>query len=316
MITADGKRLMNNVLANRDTQIGTHIALGINIVSDASIDGSVEPRTHNRYHSPYIVDEIPIANAGLIDGDPDELIFTGQAPSNKYYIANNIALIAVRSSLETNQKVIASAVPLNWTENTVVAPTNVKNFTEDGYFLLNDTNDAVYNTAISLYGSSLNDIIAFPFTVHGGTVVPTNIALTLTFTYHDPNNNSYTSSLTRTVILSGGAYRLNNDPTNNEIPVASFNAQGNPTPFLFQARLNDFTNKNSLVANSERITRVVISAQNAGAYTLACGSIKLTSENVSNFYRITTGFRRLNRVLYKTSTEAYVNAEYKILGVR
>lgn len=315
MITVDGKRLMNNVLANRDTQIGTHIALGVNIVSDASIDGSTYPTTHNRYHSPYIVDEIPVINAGLIDGTPDEIVFTGQANASKYFIANNIALIALRSLEGLGQGTIVNATPENWVElaTPITAPNNVKDFTEDGYFLLNVSNPRVYNNAVSLYGATLDDIIAFPITIHGITV-PSGVAITVEFIYNDPNKVVYTSSITKTIGVGPNGYKFNNDSDHNSV-TAVVDAENNPVPFLFQTRLKEFSDSNNLIANGDRITGVNVSVSGGTGYTLACGSIKLTPESINNFYRITTGFRKLNRVLYKTSTEAYVSAEYRILGV-
>jgi hypothetical protein len=325
MITSDGKRLMNSVLANRDVKLGTHIALGINVVSDASVDGASFPYTHNKYHSPYIVDEIPIANVGIIGGNPDQIVYSGQANVSKTFIANNVGLVARRFAGEVDEQI--TIVPVNspkWNVPTtaITIPTDVLNFTEDGYLLLHkavlSNNSRIYSDRVVLYGKALTDLIAFPFTIHG-TSNPANIKITLRFTSHDLTGTVTVSELSRTVVNSpsGIGWRISGDTALNDVPTLTdpYNASRR-IPFLWQGRIQNFTNATTLLANGDAITQVeILISAGTGDYKVACGSIKFTPDTISNFYRITTGYRHLQRTLYKTPQQAYVNAEYRILGV-
>lgn len=325
MITRDGKRLMNNVLANRDVKIGTHIALGLNTVTGASLNGAAFPYTHNKYHSPYIVDEIPIANIGIIDGTPDQIVFSGQANISETFMANNVGLVARRFAGEVDeQTTIVSVGSTQWNKPTtpITVPTDVKNFTDDGYLLLEKAvpanNTRIYSNRVVLYGKGLTDIIAFPFTIHGVSN-PNTISITLKFIHHDLAGVTTVSQVSRNIIPDPGGigYRISGDSASNMVPqLVDPYKSDRRMPFVWQARIQDFTNANIMLANGDAITQVEISISGGvGAYKVACGSIKFTPDTISNFYRITTGYRKLLRTLYKTPEQAYVNAEYRILGV-
>lgn len=315
MITPDGRRLMNNVLANRDAKIATHIALGINTVYDTTDDGEDPPTTHNRFHSPYIVDEVPIANVGIVDGSPDIIVFSGQATASKYYIANNIGLVSKRFSGEVDsQSTVVSVASSSWNvpENPIEYSTNV--FTEDGYLLLDTSNNIrIYKDQVSLGGKTADDLLAFPFTLHQ-IDDPTGVSITLRIRYRDAGGTEYLSELTRTIVADLGGYMIDGDNSNNV--VTELTDSGNANPFLWQARLKDFSDYQSLLAYGGRIYEIQIEVNGLpGGGIVAYGSIKFTPETLSNFYRITTGYRRLLKTLFKTSKQAYVNAEYRIYGV-
>jgi hypothetical protein len=320
MITTDGKRLMNSVLANRDIKVGTHIALGLNIVSDATLDGSSFPYTHNKYHSPYILDEVPIVNVGIIDGIPDQIVFAGQASTTKHFIANNIALISKRFAGEIDEQ--STIVPVDspqWNAVNITIPSDVKDFTEHGYLLLDSVVNThrVFSEGVPLYGKALTDIIAFPFTIHGITD-PTDILITLKFTHHDLEGTVGTSEHTKTIVaVPPTGFMIEGDSPYNV--VTQLVDPTNPlsrVPFVWQTRIQNFSNASTLLANGNGITETEISiSSGTGAYQVACGSIKFTPDNISSFYRVTTAYRKLLRVLYKTNEQAYVNAEYRILGV-
>jgi hypothetical protein len=320
MYSHDGKRLINMVLAGREPTIGSHLILGLNTVYDASLDGSTAPTTHNRYHTPYIVDEIEVVNSSVITDDSggrDHIIFSGQADNNKRYMANNIGLVAIRSggSTRSHKNVANVANGTNWTGYTaVVSPPSV--FTNDGILSISQ-GSAYYTNNISLDGYGATDIIAFPLSFHGGIPTGANVQLTINYLKDGVEQNASSTAILQN---TNGFYHFDFE-TSTRNDVNSLGTDDLPVPFVWQQRLSEFVNplngtpEYSLLNNLRTIKAIIVTISNAAGITMRFGTIKIVPDFESDQSRVTTSFRKLNTVLRKTDVEAYVNPEFTILGV-
>jgi hypothetical protein len=325
MYSAEGKRLVNQVLAGREPVVGNTITMGLNVVYDASIGGTITPYTHNRYHTPYIVDEIAVANSSVITelNERDRIIFSGQSEGNTRYMANNMALVLKRNaSTRTHRTVANVANGINWSNYApVTSPTCV--FTNDGVLSVTNTyglnaGTATYQNNISLAGYGGEDIIAFPVSFHGGS--PVNALVSMTIFYHtaDPNI-SLQKSVVSLLQYSAPNYYFDFDTPNNY--VTSLGTDDQPVPFVFQQRLKEFdpddlSNPYHFLNNLGRIYMISIGMQSTTPdVIMRFGSIKITPDFAADDSRVTTSFRKLSSIVRKTDLESYVNPEYTLLGV-
>lgn len=319
MYSAEGGRLINQVLAGRESVIGTHIIMGLNVVYDATINGASDPYTHNRYHTPYIVDEIPIANSSVITadtpGDRDRIVFSGQSDANKRYIANNMGLAVIRGGGTRVHKTIANvANGVNWSDYTAVTPTAT--FTNDGVLSIGGGDTARYINRISLVGYGADDILAFPLSWHG-TPPPsgTTVTLGIQYRWNDESFGGEEATASSELLNSFGTYRFDFETSNNN-DVTTLGTDDAPTPFIFQCRLGYLDGWGMMTPYLRNISQINISLNGAGPDTIMrFGSLKITPDFESDTSRTTTAFRKLNSTVYKTDLEAYVNPEFTLLGV-
>lgn len=329
MYSHDGKRFVNQVLAAKELSLGSHISLGLNIVNGASLDGSSSKTTHNRYHSPYIVDDVPIVNSSVISGDThDEIVFSGQANTAKRYIANNVALVVNRTSGATrSMRTIANVVNATWTNDidpaNLTRPTTGPMFTSDGVLQLAAGFTASYTEPFSLYGNGLDDIIAFPFYIIDNattlTTDPTWTGVTVRIRYTIDGVENYCEYY-QEVVNASGDWGLNSDALGNY--KASLGTIDNPVPFVWQRRISQTsatspgTTAQTMLDNGKNIIGINVSyAVGNGGSFMRFGSIKLTPDFESDTSRVTVAFRKLASPLYKTDSNVYNNVEYRIAGV-
>jgi hypothetical protein len=330
MYSYDGKRFVNQVLAGKEQALGSHIVLGLNIVNGASLDGSAAPTTHNRYHSPYIVDEIQIVNSSVVSGaTSDEIVFSGQANAAKRYIANNVGLAVLRSSgAARTMRTIANVVNTTWnsTGTDLKRPTGTTEFSNDGVLEIASGAVASFVEPFSLYGNGLDDIIAFPLYFVNGTgetrtitADPQGCDITMKIRYTVDGAEKY-AEYTQTVdSISGETWGLSGDSGRNYID--STGTLANPRPFVFQRRISQTsatsagTTALTMLNNGKNIIGVDVSFVNGTANFMRFGSIKLTPDFEADTSRTTVAFRKLATPLYKTDSEVYVNAEYRVRGV-
>lgn len=318
MYSAEGKRLVNQVLAGREPTVGNTITMGLNVVYDASIDGLTSPYTHNRYHTPYIVDEIAVVNSSVITelNERDRIVFSGQSEGNTRYMANNMGLVLKRNASSRTHRTIANvANGTNWTGYTpITSPTCI--FTNDGVLSVASGSTASYFTNISLDGYGADDIIAFPLSFHGSSPVGVRVTMAIYFT---SVGVQYNQSRTGTLMYVGGNYYFDFE-THAHNNVTSLGTDDSPTPFVWQQRLGVFDPTNglaepSLLRSLKNITGISVEVSNAAGAVIRFGSIKITPDFAADESRVTTSFRKLNSVVRKTDLEAYVNPEYTLLGV-
>lgn len=318
MYSQEGKRLVNQVLAGREPVVGNTIAMGLNVVYDATIDGTMTPYTHNRYHSPYIVDEIAVVNSSVITelNQRDRIIFSGQSEPNTRYMANNMALVLKRNASSRTYRTVANvANGLNWTGYVPVTnPACI--FTNDGVLSIGLFDTAVYINNISLAGYSGEDILAFPLSFHGASPVETTVAVSIFYRY---NGQDYVKSSVSVLKYTAPYYHFDWDTPNNY--VTSVGTDSEPTPFVWQQRLKEFdsdpiSNPAHFLNNLNNINMIVINTGSATpGVVMRFGSIKITPDFDADQSRVTTSFRKLSGVVRKTDLEAYVNPEYTLLGV-
>lgn len=328
MYSHEGKRFVNQVLAGKEQALGSHISLGINLVYDASLDGSTAPTTHNRYHSPYIVDDIEIVNSSVISASVnDEIIFSGQANAAKRYIANNIALVVERpSGSARTARTLANVVSTAWNcaadASKLTRPEGAAQFTSDGILELDHTYTATFSEPVSLYGGTVNDIIAIPMYFLSGVETietnPTGLTITVKFRYLIDGVEKYCEY--EDVIDGVGGFGFSNDPANNRVGFTG--SYQSPSPFIWQKRISDTsddgpgTTAQDLINNGKNIVGIDITLTGGGASdSVRFGSIKLTPDFESDTTRTTIAFRELASLLYKTDDQVYTNAEYRVKGV-
>ena len=326
MYSSEGKTLVSRVLAGKEPSVGNYISLGINIVYDASIDGSTAPYTHNKYHSPYIVDDIEIQNSTVLSNN--QIKFTGIADLTRKYTANNVALVVKRSNTSTNEqrtigyttRRVEATTGIGWHAATGLSTfdTPVK-FNDDNILVLQNNITASYNGSFSLYSSSLNDIIAFPvyFTNNASSaVIPpltADAVVTLRILYGSGQSVTYSAPL----VKDASGNRFSGDSLLNSVLDADVGTISKPTPFLFQKRIHDSTSgsPDALIAAGNTVTGMELVYSTATSSKMHFGSIRLTPDFDSDIGRTTTAFRKLESVLHKTQNETYTNAEYTLYGV-
>lgn len=323
MYSIDGKRFVNRVLAGKERALGSHISLGMNIVYDAVIDGDGVPSTHNRYHSAYIVDDIPIINSSVVSGlTNDEIVFAGNAGAASRYVANNEALVVIRNGGSTSgARTLANVINTTWTSDVdkLTRPSDAVMFTDDGVLQLEATYTATMSQQISLYNNRVSDILAFPLilcAVDGTPIAdPSGVTITMVLTYTDGGVEK-TCTYTNSIVSSTG-YMFNGDSVHNKM--ADTGTLANPNVFVFQRRISDTSalgngaTAQNMVDNGKNIIKVEVTAD-GGSY-MRFGSIKVTPDFDADDGRVTIAFRKLASNLYKTVNESYVNAEYRVSGV-
>lgn len=330
MYSTEGKRIVNMLLAGKETALANYIALGINTVYDATIRGDAYPTTHNRYHSPYIVDEIEIQNSTVLDEDSGEQIkYAGTADAGKSYVANNIGLILKRSNASTNeQRIVCNALEKASSESgvgwsNVDTIDNAVRFTNETTLGLTNGSTASYNGAFSLYSSSIDDILSFPLYFANATddgvvsnVVDSKITLSIRYQVNGIERSvDYTKSIV--VGLNGLQFEVEN--AHNGVPdVGTFT---NPAPFLFQRRIWDYDyitstgNPQELIVNGNNIIGVNLTYSGGSGNRLHFGSVKICPDFSSDIGRTTIAFRKLITPLHKTANATYTNAEYTLYGM-
>jgi hypothetical protein len=310
MLTYAGKMLANNVLVGVEPIIGTHIALGLNLIYDSNPNTGINTSSSlDRFHSPYIVDEMTAVNPGVLTQEGEtNLVFNGQATQVARYMANNVALISFRTDgrFSTQSNIVSVSSDNKWSTASITTPSNVHRFTNDGYLLTNNATPRTYLSTINFSGYGSNDILALPFTIHNASSFASPVTVTITF-YHSTGSVVYTQQLTN----SGGVYKFGNDQECNEVYQLSLG--GKPMPFVFQTRIKTATNYIDLF--TKQITSCQVKFATAESLVFAFGSMKITPDSGGYTSRTTVAHRKLQNVLYKTDYEAYVKAEYRLNGI-
>lgn len=307
MYTSDGINLANMVLINREQYLATHIVLGIDTFSSANGLSTIS----NRYHSPYIVDEISIANIGLLRiSSPtvhDELVFAGQASMSSRYLANSVGLVMVRNS-GSNQRSMRTIVNVGsdgWTGGGTPAGNEVWPTIDGGKILAQNTS-ATYTGAIDLSAYGSDDVVSVPVYFVGGT--PTNGVLTITFNYLNGSTPS-TYSITDTVSLVSSKYKFNNG-----VGGAALSTVTAPIPHAFQRKLGSGTGWATFSANLNKVTGITYGWATSTS-TLYVGSLIITPNYASDTSRICVAYKDLNAIVRKTTNSAFLNAEYRLNGM-
>lgn len=326
MLTVDGERLANMVLAGEDSSLATHIALGYNVVPTnffLSPMGDIS----NKYSSLYIVDEVPIKNKAVITlgSERDQIVFAAESTTYKKYIANHIALIKrFAGNFEREQKIIAPADSPDWDTNSIHRYEYL--FTESGgrENTVGNAWTTSFITSLSFEKYSGDDFISFPF-IFDSTVGSTyqsahNSNVSITLYIHNPNypneaERVLSASNTVTANLGGGSNRVGlsgeahlfNTILHGAHPTNRYNI----LPFLFHAQLKDFTGP--VATYRELFESKIVRMQVTGH--IAFGSICITPWYMSDDSITTVAFRKLNAPVIKTGNETMTNIEYRIGGI-
>lgn len=336
MFSYEGIRFANQVLAGKEPALGSHISLGINVVYDAKIDGSwdaVLADTHNRYHSPYIVDDIPMANSSVVSTSAnDHIVFSAAADPVKRYYANNMALVMIRPSGSIRStRILTNVGSDGWVCEADAAqltrPNDGISFNNDGILQLESSNVAAFTTPVSLASNTENDLFAFPLYFTNAlddslrTSALDGVSVGVRFHFLANGVGTY-CEYTGTIQDDGAGKRFDNDPTNNYFQ--DYGSLIAPTPFIFQKRFSDFdpvgtpvnVTPQTMLNNGGSVYKIeILTSPLTPAGYLRFGSIQITPDFEATTERVTVNFRKLTTPLWKTNDVTYTNAEYRIKGV-
>lgn len=327
MFTTDGKNLISLVLVGKEQHAASHIAMGLNKVygNTTGVAGGVD----NFYHSPYIVEEIPLTQATIVGS---YITYAGQAAVSTRYIADNMGLVLVRpkGNSRTHKTLINVSNDSQWANvKRLNAPETT--FTVDGILGTDYTNTTLptYTGAVPLSGYGVEDIIAVPvlFAHQPATAnpftyttnVPTGDTLKINFNYLE-GGVAKTWTLSDVVQYNGTTttYHFQYGDTQGGTIVPKYAplwTSGTDTwndgfetssmAHVFQRPLSSGASTLGsatalgLINNYKNITSVTFEWVRSGvgkAYTgstLLFGSMKITPNYSSNTTRTTVAYRRL-----------------------